>query len=57
MLQVKYSLTHILTHTGIGNNGGNSIKWIYDLRVWRKSGLKRAKKHRIARSFCPELSS
>ena len=43
MLQVKYSLTHVLTHTGIGNNGENSIKWIRDLRVLRKSGLKRAK--------------
>ena len=53
MLQVKYSLTHVLTHTGIGNNGENSIKWISDLRVLRKSGLKSAKKHRIARSFSP----
>ena len=57
MLRAKYSLTHVLTHTGIGNNGDSSIKWIYDLRVLRKSGLERAKKHRIARTFCFELSS
>ena len=50
-------LTHVLTHTGIGNNGDISTKWIYDLRVLRKSGLKRAKKHRISRNFRSELSS
>ena len=43
MLRAKYSLTHVLTHTGIGNNGENSTKWIYDLRDLRKSGLKMAK--------------
>ena len=42
----EYILTHVLTHTGIGNNGGSSTKWIYDLRVSRKSGLKRAKSTR-----------
>ena len=36
-------LTHVLTHTGIGNNGDSSTKWIYDLRDLRKSGLKSAK--------------
>ena len=39
----KNSLTHVLTHTGIGNNGDSSTKWIYDLRDLRKSGLKSAK--------------
>ena len=53
----KKRLTHVLTHTGIGNNGENSTKWIRNLRDLRKSGLKSAEKHRVARTFCPELSS
>ena len=51
------NLTHVLTHTGIGNNGENSIKWNCDLRDLPKSGLKRAKKYRISRSFRSDRSS
>ena len=50
-------LTHVLTHTGISANGQSITEWIYDRPVLRKSGLKRAKKHRTARILCPELSS
>ena len=44
-------LTHVLTHTGIEDNGQGSAEWIYDLRVFPKSGHKRAKKHGIATYF------
>ena len=57
VFRLVIGLTHVLTHTGIGNNGENSIKWIYDLRDLQKSGLKRARKHRTSRIFYPELSS
>ena len=57
VFRLVIGLTHVLTHTGISASGQSITEWIYDLRDLRKSGLKRAKKHRIARSFCPELSS
>ena len=53
----EYLLTHVLTHTGISASGQSITEWIYDLRVLRKSGLKRAKKHRIARVFGSDRSS
>ena len=57
VFRLVIGLTHVLTHTGIGNNGGNSTKWICDRPALRKSGLKRGKKHRVARIFRSDRSS
>ena len=51
------SVTHIMTHTGIGASGQGSTEWMYDLRAFPEMGLKVAKKPCSATVFGSERSS